>query len=153
MKNKSNFRKLDSDKYSLLDDNTGEIQKLVNEALYAVSDNKDFILDSKRYYIIDEKRLRHIILNRDISSNTLGALIVLTQNILLKFNICMDSNDKPFNAMRLSKELNIDSNLCNNLKYKSFIIGFIFIIRCFKSVNNSILSVRWFLIYVNKVLL
>ena len=114
MKNKSNFRKLDSDKYSLLDDNTGEIQKLVNEALYAVSDNKDFILDSKRYYIVDEKRLRHIILNRTISSNTLGALIVLTQNILQKFNICMDSNDKPFNAMRLSKELNMSPQHSRN---------------------------------------
>lgn len=114
MKNKSSFRKLDSDKYSLLDDNTGEIQKLVNEALYAVSDNKDLILDSKRYYIIDEKRLRYIILNKDISSNTLGALIVLTQNILQMYNICMDSNDKPFNAIRLSKELNMSPQHSRN---------------------------------------
>jgi hypothetical protein len=80
----------------------------------AVFDNKDFILDSKRYYIIDEKRLRYIILNRDISSNTLGALIVLTQNILQKFNICMDSNDKPFNAIRLSKELNMSPQHSRN---------------------------------------
>jgi hypothetical protein len=114
MKNVSKLKVLDSKQYSVLDDFTGEVFKPKNSPLCTISNDNKLKLNSKRYYIIDENRLRYIILNRDISSNTLGALIVLTQNILQMYNICMDSNDKPFNAMRLSKELNMSPQHSRN---------------------------------------
>jgi len=114
MKNVTKLKVLDSKQYSVLDDFTGDVFKPNNSALCTISNDNKLKLNSKRYYIIDEKSLRYIILNRDISSNTLGALIVLTQNILQMYNICMDSNDKPFNAMRLSKELNMSPQQSRN---------------------------------------
>lgn len=104
MKNKSNFKRLDSKQYSVYEDHTSEIKKLVNSTLYAVSDSGELIFNSKRYYTLDENRLKCII-SKGISCNTLGALIVLTQNLLQKFNICLDPNNKPFNAKSLSKQL------------------------------------------------
>lgn len=114
MKNVTKLKVLDSKQYSVLDDFTGEVFKPNNSALCTISDDNKLKFKSGRFYIVDEKRLRHIILKRIISSNTIGALIVLTQNILQMYNICMDSNDKPFNAMRLSKELNMSPQHSRN---------------------------------------
>lgn len=114
MKNVTKLKVLDSKQYSVLDDFTGEVFKPNNSDLCTISDDNKLKFKIGRFYIVDEKRLRHIILKRIISSNTLGALIVLTQNILQMYNICMDSNDKPFNAMRLSKELNMSPQHSRN---------------------------------------
>jgi hypothetical protein len=114
MKNVSKLKVLDSKQYSVLDDFTGEVFKPNNSALCTISNDNKLKLNSGRFYIVDEKRLKRIISNRIISSNTLGALIVLTQNILQMYNICMDSDNKPFNAMRLSKELNMSPQHTRN---------------------------------------
>ena len=104
MKKKTKFNKLDSKRYSILDNSTGEILEPVNSTLYTATAADGLIFDSRHYFTFDEDRLK-CMLSSGIDSNTLGAFIVLTQNIKNKYNVCMNSDKKPFNAKRLSEEI------------------------------------------------
>jgi hypothetical protein len=104
MKKKTKFNKLDSKRYSILDNSTGEIFESVNSTLYTAADDDGLIFDSRHYFTFDEDRLK-CMLSSGVDSNTLGVFIVLAQNIKNKYNICMNLDKKPFNAKRLSKEI------------------------------------------------
>jgi|TARA_B110000967_G_C18681394_1_gene458234 hypothetical protein len=104
MKKKTKFNKLDSKRYSILDKSTGELFEPNNSNLYTAADDDGLIFNSKRYFIFDDDRLK-CMLSSGIDSNTLGAFIILTQNLKMNYNICMNSDKQPFNAKRLSKEI------------------------------------------------
>lgn len=104
MKKNTKFNKLNLKHFSIIEDATGEIFKPENANLLLAKQAPGLTINSKRYFIFDEQRLR-CILAGGIDNNTLGALIVLTQNILKEYNICLNSNGEPFNAKLLADEI------------------------------------------------
>lgn len=104
MKKNTKFNKLNLKHFSIIEDATGEIFKPENANLLLAKQAPGLTINSKRYFIFDEQRLR-CMLAGGIDNNTLGALIVLTQNILKEYNVCLNSNGEPFNAKLLAAEI------------------------------------------------
>jgi hypothetical protein len=50
MKKKTKFNKLDSKRYSILDNSTGEILEPVNSTLYTAAVDDGLIFDSRHYF-------------------------------------------------------------------------------------------------------
>ena len=89
MKKNTRFNSLNLELFSIVEDATGEISKPENATLLLAKQAPGLTLNSKRYFIFDEQRLR-CMLNGGINNNTLGALIILTQNILREYNVCLN---------------------------------------------------------------
>lgn len=104
MKKNTKFNKLDLKHYSIIEKATGEIFEPENANLLLAKEAPGLTINSNHYFTFDEDRLR-CVLSNGIDNNALGALFVLTQNILKKYNVCLNSDGAPFNAKLLADEI------------------------------------------------
>ena len=105
MKKNSKDTKLSWNDYEIVDKNTGVIGILKNTTLLIREEGYGMIMNSRLYYIVDQDRL-NCLLNKGLEIQAMGLFIILSKNILKKFNICLNKNDIPYSAKLIAKEVN-----------------------------------------------
>ena len=83
------------------DINTGEIFKLSKDSINEGIKTGEIMIDYKNYFTLDMESL-NILLGNKIKQVELALLISIANNLMLGFNICLDSEDNPHTTESIS---------------------------------------------------
>lgn len=102
VKQSNNFKKVKSPTGEILIPNTGEIINISDGALIKLSPSGLVKVSYNHYNFIDTD-MTTILLKKGVTQTELGFLQVITSNLLMKYNICLQKDDTPHTSHTIAK--------------------------------------------------